>query len=98
MKPLAAQGEFLGARLKRIAEQGSYGGNSAPKGTNPAARPAIRGDLLIVIAADSQRDAKREMFIERCLNMQFGAALVIRRGVDCVDRNANRAGRMYSLP
>ena len=52
MKPLAAQGEFLGSRLERIAEHGAYGRDSSSDRTNAVARAAIRGYLLVIIAAD----------------------------------------------
>jgi hypothetical protein len=61
MKPLAAQGEFLGSRLERIAEQGAYGRDSSSERTNAVARAAIRGYLLVIIAADLQRDANRKI-------------------------------------
>ena len=61
MKPLAAQGEFLGSRLERIAEQGAYGRDSSSERTNAVARAAIRGYLLVIIAADPQRDANRKI-------------------------------------
>jgi hypothetical protein len=60
MKPLAAQGEFLGSRLERIAEQGAYGRDSSSERTNAVAAP-IRGYLLVIIAADPQRDANRKI-------------------------------------
>ena len=54
--------------------------------------PAIRRQLLIIIAANASREAEGKMLIESALKMELGAALIIRRGIDHVDCDSERGG------
>jgi hypothetical protein len=44
------------------------------------------------MAANASREAEGKMLIESALKMELGGALIIRRGIDHVDRDAERGG------
>jgi serine protease Do len=92
MKPPAADGDFLGPGFERIGEQWPDRHIASSEGTDPVSRAAIIGHLLIKIAADASGEAIGEVLIERPLEMEFVAALVIGRGVDQIERHAERGG------
>ena len=94
MKPPAAERNLLRASLQRIANQWPNGRHVPPERTNLVARTAVIGHLLIIVAADANREAKGKVLIERALDMELGAALVVRRGIDRVDGDAERGGSL----
>ena len=76
---------------ERIGKQWSHRRYPAPKGTNTVARAAVIGYLLIEISANSGRQAKRKMLVERALDMELDATLIVRRGIAQINCHANRA-------
>jgi hypothetical protein len=90
MKPPTAEGNFLRAGLQRIGDQWPNGRHAPLERTNLVSRTAVIGRLLIIVAADAGGEAKGKVLIERALDMELGAALVVRCGIDRVDGDAAR--------
>jgi hypothetical protein len=91
MKPPGAEVDLLGPCLERIAEPRPNGRHASPESAEMVARAMVIRHLLIEIAADTRGKAKREVLIERPFEMQLGAALVICRRVERIERQAKRA-------
>jgi hypothetical protein len=92
MKPPAADGDLLGPGFECIGEQWPGRHIASSEGTDPVSRAAIIGHLLIIIAADASGEAIGEVLIKRPLEMEFVAASVVGRGVDQIERHAERGG------
>jgi len=75
MKPPAAESDLLGSRLDRIRKQGPYGRHAPPESADFVSRAAIRCHLLVIVAANTGREAKGQVLIERSLDMKVIAAL-----------------------
>ncbi len=76
--------------LEGVTDQRPDGNYPSFERTEKAAPAAVAGHLIVDISADPGGPARRKMLIDIPLEMELIPGLVIRRGVDVVERDAER--------
>ena len=93
MEPPGVEIDLLRAHLEGIGDDRPDRRDMPLERAIDVAGAAVIGQLLVEIAADPDGKPKGQVLRERPFDMEFGAALVIRRSVDGVDVDAERGGR-----